>query len=113
MSVPFLPQRPVVTSYPKMPEAFREAKAIADYLSVKGLQTPFGSLYDETLRKRVRNGEFDVLVAVGGDGTVLRAGHLCAPSGVPILGINLGRLGFLIQVERSDWPAMLDRLLAG
>src|SRR5512143_3898380 len=109
----YLPQHPVVTSYPKMPEAFREAQSIAEYLKTKGIDTPSGSLYDETLRKRVKDGEFDLLIAVGGDGTRLRAGHLCAPCGVPILGINLGRLGFLIQVERGEWREMLDRLLAG
>lgn len=113
MTAPFLPQRPVVTSYPKMPEAFREAQAVAEYLKEKGLDTPCGSLYDEALRKRVRAGEYDLMIAVGGDGTMLRAGHLCAPTGVPILGINHGRLGFLIQVERGDWPEMLVRLLAG
>jgi NAD+ kinase len=113
MAEPFVPQRPVVTSYPKMPEAFREAQSVAEYLTKKGLEAPFGSLYDEGLRKRVKAGEYDMLVAVGGDGTMLRAGHLCAPVGVPILGINHGRLGFLIQVERGDWPVMLDRLLEG
>ncbi len=113
MSAPFIPQRPVVTSYPKMPEAVREAELIAEYFKEKGIEAPAGSLYDESLRKRVKRGEFDMLVAVGGDGTMLRAGHLCAPCGVPILGVNLGRLGFLIQVERSDWRAMFERLLAG
>lgn len=113
MSAPFIPQRPVVTSYPKMPEAVREAEQIAEYFKEKGIEAPAGSLYDESLRKRVKRGDFDMLVAVGGDGTMLRAGHLCAPCGVPILGVNLGRLGFLIQVERSDWRAMLERLLAG
>ncbi len=113
MAAPFIPQRPVVTSYPKLPEAFREAQAIAEFLKGKGLEAPCGSLYDETLRRQVRKNEFDLLIAVGGDGTMLRAGHLCAPNGVPILGINYGRLGFLIQVERGDWPEMLARLLAG
>jgi NAD+ kinase len=113
MTAPFVPQRPVVTSYPKMLEAFREAQAVAEYFQKKGMEVPAGSLYDENLRKLVKKGEFDLLIAVGGDGTMLRAGHLCAPVGVPILGINLGRLGFLIQVERSDWPAMLERLLGG
>ncbi len=113
MAAPFLPQRPIVTSYPKLPEASRQAQAIAAFLKEKGLETPAGSLYDESLRKRVRQGEFDLLIAVGGDGTMLRAGHLCAPTGVPILGINYGRLGFLIQVEGEAWPAMLTRLLAG
>jgi NAD+ kinase len=113
MSVPFVPQRPVVTSYPKMVEAFREAQAVTEYFKQKGITAPAGSLYDESLRKLVKKGEYDMLIAVGGDGTMLRAGHLCAPVGVPILGINLGRLGFLIQVERGDWHDMLDRLLDG
>jgi NAD+ kinase len=113
MTTSFVPQRPIVTSYPKMPDAFREAQAIAVYLKQKGLEAPVGSLYDEGLRKRVKSGEFDMMIAVGGDGTMLRAGHLCAPVGVPILGINYGRLGFLIQVERGDWPASIDRLLEG
>jgi NAD+ kinase len=44
---------------------------------------------------------------------MLRAGHLCAPYHVPILGINTGRLGFLIQVDRSEWREMLARLFNG
>ncbi len=113
MPDPFLPQRPVVTAYPKMPAAFAEAEAIAAYLNENGQEAPSGSLYEEGLRKRIKNGEFDLLIAVGGDGTMLRAGHLCAPYGVPILGVNLGRLGFLIQVQQNEWHDMLERLFKG
>jgi len=113
MPEPFLPTHPVVTAYPKMPEAFAEAQAISAFLKKKGLDAPYGSLYDEELRKRVRNGEFDMLIVLGGDGSVLRAGHLCAPSGVPIFGVNLGRLGFLIQVDRKEWREYFEKLLNG
>ena len=113
MPASFIPRRPVVTAYPKMASAFAEAEAIAAYLNENGQQAPSGSLYEEGLRKRIKNGEFDVLIAVGGDGTMLRAGHLCAPCGVPILGINLGRLGFLIQVQQNEWHDMLERLFKG
>lgn len=109
----FQPQRPVVTAYPRMPQAFAEAEAMSAFLKEKGVEAPFGSLYDGDLRKRVKNGEFDMLIAVGGDGSVLRAGHLCAPSGVPILGVNLGRLGFLIQIERQEWREYFEKLLNG
>ena len=109
----FLPTRPVVAAYPKMPEAFTEAEEMSAYLKGKGVEAPHGSLYDEELRKRVRRGEFDLLVMAGGDGSVLRAGNLCAPSKVPILGVNLGKLGFLIQVERDDWREYFDKLLNG
>lgn len=113
MSSPFVPERIVVTAYPKMPEAISEAEAMSAYLKEKGMDAPVGSLYDEGLRKRVKHGEFDMLITVGGDGSVLRAGHLCAPSGVPILGVNLGRLGFLIQIDRREWRGYLDKLLNG
>lgn len=109
----FLPKRPVVAAYPRMPEAFSEAEAMAAYLKEKGIDAPHGSLYDENLRKRVRAGEFDLLIMAGGDGSVLRAGNLCAASKVPILGVNLGKLGFLIQVERDEWREYFDKLLNG
>jgi len=113
MSDTFIPKRLVITAYPKMPQAFTEAEAMSLYLKEKGIEAPYGSLYDEGLRKRVRNGEFDILVVAGGDGSVLRAGHLCAPSRVPVLGVNLGRIGFLIQVDRSEWREYFDKLLNG
>ncbi|MCE7905119.1 MAG: NAD(+)/NADH kinase [Anaerolineae bacterium CFX3] len=113
MPDPFLPQRPVVAVHPKMPEALVEARAVAAYLKEKGLDAPTGSLYDESLRRRVKKNEFDLLIALGGDGTMLRAAHLCAPSNVPILGINLGRLGFLIQVEHKESRKHLNLLLKG
>lgn len=109
----FIPQRPVVTAYPKMAEALSEAEIMSGYLKAKGMDAPFGSIYDEELRKRVRRGDFDMLIIAGGDGSVLRACHLCAPSNVPILGVNLGRIGFLIQVERDNWRLHFDKLFNG
>jgi NAD+ kinase len=83
------------------------------FLMDKGMDVLVGSLYDEGIRNRVGQGQFDMLIAVGGDGSVLRAGHLCAPSKVPILGVNLGRLGFLIQIDRKEWRGYFERLLNG
>ena len=108
-----IPTRLVVAIHPKYPAALQEAQAIVDYLKKQGIDAPIGSLHDEDLRKRVKAGEFDVLIAVGGDGTILRAGHLCAPCGVAILGINIGKLGFLIQVKRDNWAEMLTQMLSG
>jgi NAD+ kinase len=113
MPQPFVPKQPVVVSYPKMPEAYKETELIVQYLRDKGYEAPHGSIYDEDLQKRVRAGDFDLLVALGGDGTMLRAGHLCAPCQVPILGINMGRLGFLIQVDRGEWREALAKLFEG
>jgi NAD+ kinase len=113
MPDPFLPQHPVVAVHPRMPEALTEARAISAFLKEKGLDAPTGSLYNEALRCRVKNGDFDLLIALGGDGTMLRAAQLCAPSGLPILGINLGWLGFLIQVEHKENRKYLNQLLHG
>jgi NAD+ kinase len=45
---------------------------------------------------------FDMLISIGGDGTILRAATLVRDSGVPILGINAGRLGFLATVQKDN-----------
>lgn len=63
--------------------------------------------------KTLLDPENDCLVVIGGDGTVLRAAHLVLGSGVPILGINLGTLGYLAEVERSNWREMMSLLLSG
>ena len=55
----------------------------------------------------------DLMIAVGGDGTLLYAAGLVARHGVPLLGINRGRLGFLTDVMPEDIPACLDAALEG
>src|SRR5215207_4759870 len=55
----------------------------------------------------------DLLVSLGGDGTMLRALRLSQPVGVPVLGVNLGRLGFLAEVDVPDLPAALAAVDAG
>jgi NAD+ kinase len=89
------------------------ASRIADFMRKHEIEAVDGTLADQELRERVRSGEFDFFVAIGGDGTMLRAGLDCAPSGVPILGINLGRFGFLTEVERGEWEPAVARVLAG
>jgi NAD kinase len=54
----------------------------------------------------------DVLLTLGGDGTLLRGAQIAGPLGVPVLGCNLGQLGFLTAGARSDLEAMLRRLAA-
>jgi len=108
-----IPHRIGVAAYSRLPESVTEAAAIQAWLSQHGIEAAHGTLDDAALRRRVKDGEFDLLVAVGGDGTLLRASHLAAPCGLPILGINLGRLGFLIQVGQKEWPQAFERLLAG
>lgn len=58
-------------------------------------------------------GEIDVIFVFGGDGTMLRALDLYVDCGIPLLGINLGRLGFLLETETEELPAALDMLCRG
>ena len=55
----------------------------------------------------------DLLIVVGGDGTLLGAARTLAAGGPPLLGINLGRLGFLVDVSPDNMLETLDRTLAG
>jgi NAD+ kinase len=55
----------------------------------------------------------DAVISLGGDGTMLRAVDLAYEAGVPVVGVNVGQLGYLTEVEPQDFDAALDRLLAG
>jgi len=55
----------------------------------------------------------DLVVVIGGDGTLLDAARLVAAHQTPLLGVNLGRLGFLVDVLPRDMTAALDQVLAG
>ena len=57
------------------------------------------------------NSSFDVLISIGGDGTILRAATLVRDSGVPILGINAGRLGFLATVQKDNIAEFLQFII--
>src|SRR5207253_5087497 len=50
----------------------------------------------------------EMVIVLGGDGTLLRAAELARPSGTPLLGVNLGHIGFLAEIE----PDLLDHTVA-
>src|ERR1700687_2154180 len=55
----------------------------------------------------------DLLVVLGGDGTLIHAASLCDHREVPILGVNMGTLGFLTEVPRERALPMLEKALQG
>jgi NAD+ kinase len=55
----------------------------------------------------------DLIVVIGGDGTLLDAARAVAPHGVPLLGVNLGRLGFMVDVLPAEMVQTLDAVFAG
>jgi len=56
---------------------------------------------------------YDLAIVVGGDGTLLNAARTLAEPGVSVLGVNLGRLGFLVDVSPEDMAEQLSRIFAG
>jgi NAD+ kinase len=55
----------------------------------------------------------DLVLSFGGDGTLLRTAHLTGPNDTPLLGVNIGRLGFLADIEVEQLHAALERIVAG
>ena len=102
-----------IAVHPKNQQAYSLAEEIGAALISQGKAVLLGRMDEDELRAGILNGKQDLLIALGGDGTMLRAGILSAPPQVPILGINLGRYGFLTEIQKERWPEALERVLAG
>lgn len=106
------PRRVIVFFHPQVPESQTLATEIAEFLAHKrNVLVASGSLKDAELRKQVP--DQDMIFVLGGDGSMLRGGRLTAPYNVPVLGINLGRLGFLPEVQPESWRTAVERVLVG
>lgn len=106
-------RRIAVISNPQLNEAELEASRVAEFLESRSLKVSTGTVHDLAMSIAVNGGEFDLIVALGGDGTMLRAGHLGAQADIPILGINLGRFGFLTEIQQNQWRDVLPQILDG
>ncbi|WP_131742800.1 NAD kinase [Actinomadura roseirufa] len=110
----------LVVAHTGRPEAVRSAQLVTERLTAAGIAV------------RVLPGEADdigcagvhvmpgaaaaaedaeVVMVLGGDGTLLRAADLTRGSGTPLLGVNLGHVGFLAEAERDDLAATVDRVV--
>ncbi|MCR5097679.1 MAG: NAD(+)/NADH kinase [Lachnospiraceae bacterium] len=55
----------------------------------------------------------DYIITIGGDGTLVRAAQMTFKSGVPLIGVNLGHLGFLCDVDEDEVNSAIDRIISG
>ena len=67
---------------------------------------------DEHIREDLIN-DRDAIIVLGGDGTMLRVAYVSRSKKLPMIGVNLGTVGFLAEVEDSRMEEMVDRLMAG
>ena len=77
-----------------------------DHFAALGVSQPEGS-------KNYSGEDLDLVMVLGGDGSILRAAEIVNDNPAPILGINLGHVGFMTEAERSEIPAVLDAVAAG
>lgn len=106
-----LPKRFVIFYHPKVKASLELAQEMAAHLKERGAFAEYSSIDDEA--KLSQAGEADMLIALGGDGTMLRAGRTGAFKNQPVLGINLGRLGLLVDAQPDEWREVLARVLRG
>ena len=99
----------IITNRVKDPDRSMQEQ-IRKYLEARG-KTVDAAAADE--RERIRSAEADCFLVLGGDGTMLQAARDTAEKETPLLGINLGKVGYLAEVERTNWQDALDQLLAG
>jgi len=98
----------------QIPHSERIAEEIRAFLADQGAQVRnVSKIEDEVLLPCMDPRKTDAIIVLGGDGTMLRASHLCSVPGIPIIGINLGTMGFLIELQPDQWREFLPKLLSG
>ncbi|HZA60897.1 MAG TPA: NAD(+)/NADH kinase [Actinomycetota bacterium] len=103
--------------HPAREHAVESAASLVTWCRGQGLATRSLDEVDIGAEQRTATDEFpaglDLVVSVGGDGTLLRAALLASRADAPVLGVNVGRLGFLTEVDPSEAAAALEAFLAG
>jgi NAD+ kinase len=93
---------------------------IVDWLSFKKIKVYVEGDKDKGIRRKdfsCTNEKFfnsvDLIISLGGDGTLLRAAKIAATDGIPIFGVNLGGLGFLTQIGSDNLEIFLEKIYQG
>ncbi|HEY7778751.1 MAG TPA: NAD(+)/NADH kinase [Ktedonobacterales bacterium] len=94
------------------PQAVILAQTLITRLRGEGLEAWMVPSARESELEDLRRGT-DVMLVLGGDGTILSVARKCAPEGTPIIGINFGRVGFLTELEPSEVEEQLGLYLRG
>lgn len=101
----------------KKDEGLVTANRIRDYLISKGMECEMGTQRNDgdgfyTDPNQIPDGT-DIMIVLGGDGTILDVSRAAILKDIPILGINMGTMGYLAQVDVEGFESALDRVIAG
>ncbi|TET47426.1 MAG: NAD(+)/NADH kinase [Dehalococcoidia bacterium] len=89
-----------------------KAKQLQDFLASRGITAWLCSAW-ESEAARSQLDDTDLVLSVGGDGTILRSAQAVVPRTIPIIGINLGKLGFMTELSADEASDKLPALLSG
>ena len=98
--------------HPMIEAAHSLAEKLEKFLDSNGVSVWLCSAWEGERAKAQVSGT-DLILSIGGDGTILRAAQAVVPGLTPITGINLGRLGFMTELSTDEAEAKLPALLAG
>jgi NAD+ kinase len=115
-------RRILLVAHPRRPEALTVAKGVVERLTHLGIDVSLQSdeakaldltdsarVHIATAEEQVAEG-CDLVVVLGGDGTILRGAEFARRVDVPLLGVNLGHVGFLAEAERDDLDATVEHI---
>ncbi len=98
--------------HPKIEKAKAFSQELEKFLKARGVSFWTCSAWEED-KAKPQIAESELMLSIGGDGTILRAVRAVIPHAVPIVGINLGNLGFMTELKADEAFEKLPRLLDG
>ena len=102
----------LLVTHPMRAEAISAANEIAKLLIAKHIKV-YSTIDTVGANSFSDSDQVDLAVVLGGDGTMLRAAQICRGKNTPILGINLGHVGFLAEIDRPSVAQIVDSISAG
>ncbi|MDD4801700.1 MAG: NAD(+)/NADH kinase [Syntrophomonas sp.] len=97
----------LLVNNPRIESTVVMAARLSAQLADRGIEV----LIDSMQKVEVRQGEIDSIIVLGGDGTLIRTVRQYAEQSVPILGVNMGTVGFLSNIKADELDSCLERLL--
>jgi NAD+ kinase len=86
-------------------------RLLASEAAELGLESSTGQMIEVVPSEHAASADCELVLVIGGDGTILRAAEITRDSGAPVLGVNLGHVGFLAEAEYDDFESTIDAII--